>query len=211
MMKQPLAIVWTGGIACGKSTALDIFRTVLDHAAKPATYAIFEADKCVHRLLAEDLAVESELGTRFGSGAIAPTGGADRKWLRENVFTDPEKRTQLEAILHPRVREECLATRTKCHTEGESNVFIADIPLYFDRDQSMEFDISVVVAASADTQCQRLQSARSLSPEMAQTMIASQLDIEKKMSLADIAIWNDGSIAALEAQITLLHTQIFQQ
>lgn len=197
------SIVWTGGIACGKSLALRKFSEL------HGDLEIFDADRCVHLLLANDAAVHAQLIEKFGKKAVT-SEGADRKWLRENVFAEPASRKELEDILHPRVRKECLAQRENCLTHSQHTAFIADIPLYYDRQNPMVFDASVVIACSPGTQLRRLQCHRSLSPEMARSMIASQLPVLQKVAAADFALWNDGSESYLESQLHHLKALISQ-
>ena len=69
----------TGGIATGKSSFV---RTLLSH--QPA--GLFDADRCVHEMLASDVRLHAQLRTAFGDAIFTPDGSLDRPALREIVF-----------------------------------------------------------------------------------------------------------------------------
>ena len=101
-MQRPLAVALTGGIAAGKSAALEAFAR---HGA-----ATRSSDEIVHRLLRSDPDVRRELVERFGPEVIG-RDGADRAEVARIVFNDPEQLDWLEELLHPRVVREHSAWR----------------------------------------------------------------------------------------------------
>ena len=96
--------------------------------------------------------------------------------------------------------------RSACASDGRN--FLADIPLLFETGAEAAFDATILVAASAETQRRRL-AARWLPPVLIEGMLASQWTIGQKVPLADHVIWNDGSLAELEQQSSLLLAQLF--
>lgn len=86
----------TGGIGCGKSTVANLF------AARGAT--IVDTDEIAHSLTAPGGAAMPALLAQFGDGAADANGAMDRAKMRELVFSDPQAKARLEAILHPRIR-----------------------------------------------------------------------------------------------------------
>lgn len=189
----------TGGIAAGKSTV----RGLLSAKSGAET---FDADKCVHRLLAEDAKLASEIGKWFGTRYLRQDGRPDRSALRELVFHQADARRKLEGLLHPLVRSAWMTQRDGCFASGRS--LLADIPLLYETEAEQFFDEIVVVACTPATQLQRL-AARGISPETAQAMLASQWPIGQKVSRADHVVWNDGSLAALSRQTEFLANQLF--
>jgi dephospho-CoA kinase len=185
----------TGGIATGKSTAARLIHDLADLTA-------FDADACVHELLATDQEVISAIRLEF-SLANTPL---DRATLRQIVFRDPEARRRLESILHPVVRARWQGLADDCRAHGRH--LLADIPLLFETDAASAFDATIVVAASPQVQRQRLAD-RGLDQKMIDAMLASQWPIGQKVGLADHVIWNDGSPAELERQCALLLDALF--
>jgi dephospho-CoA kinase len=185
----------TGGIATGKST---LARFLRGHANLMA----FDADACVHELLATNDEVISAIRLEFS----LPDTPIDRAALRQTVFLNPEARRRLESILHPVVQSRWQSLAKDCRANGTS--LLADIPLLFETGAAAAFDTTIVVAASPQVQQQRLLS-RGLDREMIEAMLASQWPIGQKTERADFVIWNDGSLAALGRQTELLSKQLF--
>src|SRR5688572_13909485 len=94
---RPLVVAVTGGIASGKSTVTDRL------AALGAP--VIDADLVSRELVEPGQPALAEIALRFGPDVIESDGTLDRRRLREIVFASPEKRRELEAVLHPRVRE----------------------------------------------------------------------------------------------------------
>ena len=184
----------SGGIASGKSTACGILARIVRGAV------IFDADACVHRLLARSPAVASAVADRFGPGVIDAAGGVDRPALRGRVFGDQAARRDLEAILHPRVREECLESLASARTLGVS-LFVADIPLLFENDFDFGQEGNLLVAAGLPTRRKRLLDRSGMDDATAGAILAAQMPQEEKIRRADHVFWNEGPTTVLEAQL----------
>jgi dephospho-CoA kinase len=184
----------TGGIATGKSTVSRML-------AESTDFVVFDADACVHDLLAGDEQVRASVARLFGLPQPEPGQPVDRGALREIVFSDPAKRRSLEEILHPAVRRHWHSLLEDCR--GQNRNFLADIPLLFETGAEIFFDATLVVAASRATQQSRL-AARGVNPALVEAMLASQWPIGQKVGAAGFVIWNDGSLAALRRQVSLL-------
>ena len=94
-MKRPLAVALTGGIAAGKSEALQAFAR---HGA-----AVISSDDVVHRLYREDEGLQAVLRERWGE-RVFRDGEVDRQEIGRIVFADRAELAWLESELHPRVR-----------------------------------------------------------------------------------------------------------
>jgi dephospho-CoA kinase len=185
----------TGGIATGKSTLASLL-------LGRANLMAFDADACVHELLATNEEVVSAIRLEFS----LPKAPIDRSALRQIVFRNPEARRRLESILHPVVQARWQSLAKDCRANGAS--LLADIPLLFETGAAAIFETTIVVAASPQVQRQRLAS-RGLDRGMIEAMLASQWPIGQKVALADHVIWNDGSPAELERQCVLLLDALF--
>lgn len=194
-----MLLVLTGGIATGKST----FRRML---AERRRFTLFDADACVHDLLAGDPTVIEAIRAAFGPQVISHGTGVNRAILRDIVFTDPSARRKLEAIVHPHVRQAWQALRSDCLGQGAD--FLADIPLLFETGAAGLFDASIVVACSPEVQTARM-AARGLDSVTMEAVLASQLPLEEKVARATIVVWNDGSLKALNREADLLLSRLF--
>jgi transcription termination factor Rho len=187
-------MVLTGGIASGKSTVCRVLAEFLPSAV------IFDCDAAVHRILDSDPAVAALISEAFGSQALDPQGRVDRQFLRGQVFSDESGRLRLESIIHPRVLEECLDSRQRAATRGVK-LFIADVPLFFEKGFDFGQNYVIVVASSLATQIQRLKARSGFDDLLIKSILAAQLPIQEKMSRADVVFWNEGPQAVLRSQI----------
>lgn len=185
----------TGGIATGKSTFVRAFVRHL-----PAQ--IFDADRTAHELLGGDLEVQRAIRAAFGDQVFGPDGKPDRVRLREVVFSDELQRQRLEDILHPVIRARWAALAEQTVRTG--GWFCVDIPLLYETGAEENFDRTIVVACSPETQRLRLQERRGLDVGTAERIIAAQLDLSIKIKKAHHVIWNDSTDACLEGQAALL-------
>jgi transcription termination factor Rho len=188
------AVVLTGGIASGKSTICRLLREWM-----PAV-VIFDCDASVHRLLDSDARVAAAVGEAFGVQALDRHGRPDRDFLRQQVFSDEAARCRLESILHPRVLEECLDSRQQAVTRG-AELFVADVPLFYERGFDFGQSQVIVVASTHSTQVQRLKARSGFEVDLIESIIASQLPVQEKISRADVVFWNEGPPAVLRSQV----------
>jgi len=194
----------TGGIATGKSLFCELVCSL-----EPRT-VVFDADAAVGRLFGDEL-VRAEIRAAFGAGAMGADGGPERRFLRELVFADPARRRQLEEILHPRVRRECLATRDRAATSSASPLFLADIPLFYESGGDFGQEMVVAVAAAPSTQVLRLRRRNGFRESLIQAVLAAQLPIADKIRLADVVVWNNGSREALHRQVARLLSRLIHE
>ena len=185
-------IALTGGIATGKSTCCAIFEDL-----SPET-VVFDADACVGRLYGE-AEVIGELIAHFGQ-EVTDTSGINKAWLRDQAFAVPEARKFLEQIFHPRVRKECLALLRQTAKKPSSRLFVADIPLLFESGFDFGQSANVLVATSRETQIDRLKNRNEWDDDTVEAVLASQMPIESKLTLADVVFWNEGPEQMLRNQ-----------
>ena len=185
----------TGGIATGKSSFI---RALL----RDLPAALFDADRCVHDLLASDTVLIGKLRAEFGPAIFDPDGSLNRPALREIVFEDDRARRQLEALIHPAVRSRW-AAQAEAARRDASWMFV-DIPLLYETGAESEFDRVIVVACQGSTQRRRMLEERGLASALIERMIAAQIDLAAKTARADHVVWNDSTFAALDEQARLL-------
>ena len=177
----------TGGIGCGKSTALSFFRE--------AGATVLETDAVVRDLLATDTDLISEIGRTFGKEVIDEEGRVDRARLGAKVFRNSEALANLELLVHPRVRKQWTRELAENHP-----VLIVEIPLLFEKDLQGHFTKTVCVSSYPDVQFSRLK-ARGMSESQIQYRKDNQLSLDDKMSRADIILHNNGSLEHLREQV----------
>jgi dephospho-CoA kinase len=145
----------------------------------------------VHRLLREDPEVHRALIERFGADVIR-TDGADRAAIATRVFNEPDELDWLERLLHPKVVAEHSAWREEV-SSGPSPpaLTVTEIPLLYETGGEVRFDAVVVVTAPAE-----VRAARREVPDDRERRL---LPDEEKVSRADYAYVNDGTLEELDA------------
>ena len=151
----------------------------------------------------------SGLVTAFGAQAQTQSGEVNRQWLRDTVLPDPVLRRQLEGILHPPVLAALEIARRGAETAGV-NLFLAEVPLHYEIGGTVSADLVIVVASSRSVQVRRMMETRGLDEQTVHKFLDAQWPIEAKVERADAVIWNDGSLASLEAQVLTLASPLLQ-
>lgn len=186
-----LKVGLTGNVGAGKSTVARVWREL------GAT--VVDADDLARRAVEPGTEGFDRIVSRWGTGVVAEDGSLDRGALRGIVFSDPEARAGLEAIVHPAVAALREAEELEARARGET-ALVAEIPLLFEVGMADDFDVLVLVDAPEATRQLRLVGARGLDADEARRMIAAQMPAELKRARADVVIENTGSLAELEAR-----------
>jgi dephospho-CoA kinase len=181
----------TGGIGMGKSTAA----TLLLEQNIPVT----DTDVLARQVVEPGQPALAEIALVFGKELIAPDGRLHRQLLAERAFADPERRAQLEAILHPRIRNLWQA-QVRGWREEQRAIGVVVIPLLYETDATSQFDAVLCVACSSLTQRERLQP-RGWTQAHLEQRLAAQWPIEKKIALADFVIWTEGALSVHAEQL----------
>jgi len=184
----------TGGIASGKSTLCRLLAEYMP------SLVIFDCDAAVRNILGSDAAVMARVVEVFGGQAVGEDGRVDRNFLRDTVFADESARLELEAILHPRVRQECLDSLERAAKRG-AELFVADVPLFFEKGFDFGQSKVLVIASSRSTQVQRLKARSGFDDSLIESILAAQLSVQEKISRADVVFWNEGPQSVLRAQV----------
>lgn len=198
-----MRIIVTGGVACGKG----VVRSLLaKQFFRQGIVQEFDCDSAVGELLTDPDTI-SKLVELAGTQAVNDRGSVNRRWLREQIFGSETLRKSVEALLHPLVLEKCREFM-RLAVQQDSFAAIVEVPLFFEVNFELDHDWVVVAAATVKTQLSRLSNFRNVEPAIGRKIIGTQLPIEQKMDRSDAVIWNEGSLAGLEEQISILARRI---
>lgn len=167
---------------------------------------VFSSDEAVHAILEEPLVLKT-LVSEFGSKILGADEKVNRSVLRELAFGSEKVRKKLESILHPRVFSSLENLQKTLSEQGNTQLLIAEIPLYYETQKDYPADLVVLVAISPTLQRQRMVGTRGLSTEVADRILNAQLPLSRKLELADKIVWNEGDPALLKLQAQLLLNQ----
>ena len=140
-----------------------------------------------------------EIQELFGRAIVGTDGHLRRGELARQVFADGKRRRQLEAVVHPRIRERWLAQVESMRAAGRKHAVVV-IPLLFETDAARLFDSIVCAACSAASQWERLE-ARGWKAAEIELRIQAQRPIEQKMTHAHYVVWTEAGLDVLAAQV----------
>lgn len=163
-------------------------------------YVVIDADQIAHEVLAPQSPGALRVVQTFGQDMLKQDGSLDRKKMAELVFSNPEKLSQLENIVHPLIRQKVQEVRRHFAGQGHRILFY-DVPLLYEKRMQDQFDKVVLVVADDALRMQRLQKRDGHSSEHIQKRIAAQLPLAEKRKWADFVIDNNGDLKSLESQI----------
>ena len=189
-----LKIGLTGGIGCGKSTAVDAFRAL--------GADIIDADKISKDLVKTGNPVLAEIVRVFDKSILLPNGDLNRDKLKEIVFSDAQALQNLEVIIHPRIRAEI---NHQIAVLSDSAYVIVDIPLLLEKNYSELFDRIVVVDCLPEQQIKRVIQRDELDVVTIKSIIKTQVSRETRLIAATDVLDNSGNINTLKDQVKNLH------
>ena len=190
----------TGGIASGKSTVSAMFR---DLGAQ-----VIDADQVARDVVEPGTPGLEEVARRF-PGVVDATGQLDRAALGRRVFADPDERRALEAILHPRIREE-VARRTEALARAGVKVVLYDAALLIENGLHRGMDGVILVSAPESVQRARLAARDALDEAAITARLAAQLPLADKRAHATWVVDNGGTLDETRAQVRRIWEEILR-
>ncbi|EOD8515260.1 dephospho-CoA kinase [Staphylococcus aureus] len=191
---MPKVIGLTGGIASGKSTVSELLSVF--------GFKVVDADKAAREAVKKESKGLAQVREVFGDEAIDENGEMNRRYMGDLVFNHPEKRLELNAIIHPIVRDIMEEEKQEYLKQGYN--VIMDIPLLFENELENTVDEVWVVYTSESIQMDRLMQRNNLSLEDAKARVYSQISIDKKSRMADHVIDNLGDKLELKQNLERL-------
>lgn len=191
---MPKVIGLTGGIASGKSTVSELLSVF--------GFKVVDADKAAREAVKKGSKGLAQVREVFGDEAIDENGEMNRRYMGDLVFNHPEKRLELNAIIHPIVRDIMEEEKQEYLKQGYN--VIMDIPLLFENELENTLDEVWAVYTSESIQMDRLMQRNNLSLEDAKARVYSQISIDKKSRMADHVIDNLGDKLELKQNLERL-------
>ena len=166
----------TGGIASGKSTVASAW-------AELGGIEI-DADQLAREVVEVGTPGLSAVRKEFGD-AVINQGQLDRSALGKIIFADSEKRRQLEAIIHPLVKQ---LAKEKIAQLPQDSIVIYNVPLLVEASVDLDFDKVITVEAPVEKQIERLVLIRKMSREEAMARVAAQANPAQRANAADVIL-----------------------
>jgi len=174
-----LVVALTGGIGAGKSLVAQYFSEL---GAR-----VVDADQLSRIAIERGSEGFDDVVTRFGESILC-NGDIDRKALGEIVFKDKGAKADLEAIVHPRVRELFFEVVADLASD---EILIYEIPLLVETGAAANFDQIITVEADLELRKARLLKRGMFSSEI-ESRLAAQASPAEREAVATHVIENSG-------------------
>lgn len=190
----------TGGIGSGKTEATQCFAVL--------GVPVIDADKIAHELLSPGHPALTEVIQRFGTDLLQQNGALNRAALREIIFQNLDHKRWLEKLLHPLINQTISYRLGQIHDK----YCIVVIPLlaeHFENYQNL-LDYVIVIDVNEQLQIERATVRDKSHDSLIKKIIRSQADRQKRLSIADTILTNNGSLEDLKNNIKNLHQSILK-
>lgn len=199
MNKQRVFVVGvTGGIGSGKTTICREFATL----GAP----VIDTDQVARDVVAPGSPGLAAVVAAFGPEVLTADGQLDRRRVRQLVFATPALREQLEAILHPLIRQE---TDARVQAAGFPYCLVC-IPLLVERGGGNRVNRVLVIDCPTEVQIARVMARDELTAPEVAAIMRTQASREDRLAAAHDVLENTGDVSLLRPRISALHARYLQ-
>jgi dephospho-CoA kinase len=184
----------TGNIGCGKSTVAGWLSEL--------GVAVLDLDAVARQIRNNDAEARRRIEARFGT--------IEAGKLAAQVFSDPAALSDLEAILHPLVRNEARARLAELEAAGVEAACIEAIKL-LESPLHDRCDATWVVRCDEADAVQRLVASRRMGEADARSRLANQSSQEAKLAVADVVIDGSAPLDETRRQVQAAYTTLLAQ
>ena len=192
---MPYKVGLTGGIGSGKSTVAQAFAEL--------GVPTLSADAIGHELSRKNRPGYLKIIEDFGTSILKPDGELDRKALGDFIFSDRDRKAQLESILHPMIMQ-------TVHQQADAldtPYCILEIPLLINTAERERVNRILVVHCAQKERIVRIQKRSGWPLEKIDQVMRNQVSDQALLAAADDVLDNDGDIAAIGEQVADLHSR----
>ena len=181
----------TGGIGVGKTYVSKVFQQM--------GIPVFNTDVEAKNCMIEDKGLMQNVKTSFGEN-MYDNGVLQKEELAKIVFNNSERLAELNALVHPVVKQRF---EDWC-TEQTAELVIKEAAILFESDAHLGLDVVICVSATEKTRIARVQDRDGSSVVEIKSRMDKQMSQSKKEELADFVIVNDGEQLLLPQLIKVL-------
>jgi dephospho-CoA kinase len=190
----------TGGIASGKSTVAKMFE---DKGAY-----LIDFDALAHFVEEPDHPAWKAIVEFFGREILNEDGTINRAKLGLIVFSDHEKLSMLNSIVHPAVFDMWRRRIEDIRKINPRAIVVSDVPLLLEVRMQHLFDVVILVHVSPEDQIRRLTGRNEYSRKEAESRLGTQMPIDEKISHADFVIDNKGPIETTRSVVNAVWKEL---
>ncbi|MDC9593722.1 dephospho-CoA kinase [Xenorhabdus sp. IM139775] len=192
-------VALTGGIGSGKTTISNVFSSL--------GVPLVDADIIARDVVASGTPALQAITAHFGSTILLPDGNLNRTMLRQKIFSAPEEKQWLNALLHPLIQIE---------TQRQLNQVTAPyaiwvVPLLIENNLMHLADRILVVDVPTEVQINRTMARDGVSRGQVANILAAQASRQDRLEKADDVIVNHNSEQGITPRVAELHQQYLKQ
>lgn len=180
----------TGGIGSGKTA----FCKMLEEQGAFVIYA----DDFAKELMQSDEQLRLQIKKTFGDEAYHADGTLNRSYLAIEAFAKGRIQ-ELNELVHPLLWKRLKSVADKKAKAGEK-LFIVEAAILLNNGRPNFLDQVILLHAGSETRTQRVVKRDSSSPDQVLERMNKQPHFEKLSHLADIEVYNMGSLEELRAK-----------
>ena len=184
----------TGGIGSGKTTVAHLFETmgcVIYNSDDKAKEVYFQSD------------VKPQVVELLGNEAYLNENEINKNFISKKVFSDTNLLQQLNAIIHPAVKEDFVQFQSKFPL---NTIIIKESALLFETGIYKDLNYNILVTAPIDLKIERVMQRNSFSKTEIEQRMKAQWSDEQKSPLANAIISNDNQTALTPQVISIIET-----
>jgi dephospho-CoA kinase len=190
--RRKLLVGLVGGIGSGKSSVAAVLQ---QYGGR-----IIDADQLGHQALCQP-AIHAAIVQRWGNAVLDDRGAINRRQLAEVVFTHPEERKALEALVHPWIGQAIRAAAEKALHDPSCRFVVLDAAIMLEAGWSKVCDKLIYVQSPPEQRLQRVARQRGWTAQDMQKRELAQLPLTEKAARADHILENTGSFEELHQQV----------
>ncbi len=185
----------TGGVGAGKSAILSYL------SEKPNTKVML-ADEIAHDLMEPGTDCYKAIVKQFEDLDILTNSGAfDRVKLARIIFSDNHRREQMNAIVHPAVKEYVRQQYASELEKGKLDILVLEAALLIEEEYDEICDELWYIYTSEENRRKRLKQSRGYSDEKIDSIFRSQLSETEFRASTQVTIDNNGDLGETMKQI----------
>jgi dephospho-CoA kinase len=188
-----------GGIGAGKSTVANEF-------AKHGC-AVIDADRIAHELLETDT-VKKKVVDLLGAGILDPSGIIIHHEVADIVFSDVDKLTALNNILHPSVLKKVEYLLGQYQADPQVYAIVLDMPLLAEVGWDDYCDMLIFVECDPDIRLERIRKKGFFNEQQIRNRENFQISLDKKACLADNMLNNNSDFSTIVRQVANIFSSI---
>lgn len=177
----------TGGVGCGKSAVLDLLK-------EESKCVIYRADDIANELKLKGHPCYEKIVDILGEEVLDPDGEINKRMMAIVIFSDPEKKRLVEAVLHPAVKTYINDKIAECRREGSYDYFFFEAALLIEAGYKQICDEIWYVYASIPTRSKRLMASRNYDLHKIESIMDSQLSDREFRKNCEYVIDNEGDL-----------------